>query len=361
VSSVAPQALQQRRENNVSSLRIIGALLVLFGHSFSLSGNSHPMDPVSSLVWNVMPWKQQVQTMGVILFFGLSGYLVTQSYLGKKHLLDYLVARVARIYPALIVAVMFCVFIVGPLYTTQSLGDYAADPMTHQYLWVNSTLKSVRFSLPGVFDNRPVASSVNGSLWTLPVEFRFYLIVAALGVTGILRVPRLFNAIALAGLCLFLRFPGIFPNLWCPPKPYLLLAFVTGMAYGVNHYKPDVMLLVCLLVCCAIGWHRNYYHLYEYLALTTFVTFAIYLGFYCSLRLPRLDRFGDFSYGIYLYAFPLQQMAVGWVGTGKPWLVFFISLALSLALGAISWHCIEAPMIKSGRKLIHRFHPPATP
>jgi peptidoglycan/LPS O-acetylase OafA/YrhL len=327
--------------------------MVLFGHSFALSDVPNPIDPLSALIWNYMPWKQTIQTMGVILFFGISGYLVTQSYMSKNHVLKYLLARCIRIYPALFVAVSFCVIVIGWSHTTLATREYFHHPVTLQYWWVNSTLKSVRFVLPGVFENQPVPFSVNGSLWTLPIELRLYLLVAVLGLLQVFRAVWLLNTIAAVGVFLFLDFPEKFPVMFAPTKPFLVVSFVLGMVFCINRerIKPDLLLLSCLVICCVVARYNDSNGIYDYLALLAFISSVFYLGIHSGIHLPQLDRFGDFSYGLYLYAFPIQQSIVAWLGYGKPWQVLGLSLSCTLLLAMLSWRYIESPLMGFGKWL----------
>lgn len=340
--------------NNIGTLRFIGAFMVLFGHSFNLSSDNHLTDPVSVLLLHYMPWTQPLQTLGVILFFGISGYLVTKSYLNKNDLFDYLLARCMRIFPALVVAVMFCVFVVGLVHTTLSTMDYFRDPMTKEYLWVNSTLISIRFILPGVFVDWPLALSVNGSLWTLPTEFRLYLVVALLGVLRVFAYRWLFNIVILFAAAGFLYWLKWVPPLWAPQAPYLVISFLLGMFLCVNEkiIAPDGKNLAILLVLCVMAWHWNKWGIYNYVSLATFIVAVLYLGLYCPLRMPPLDRFGDFSYGLYLYAFPVQQTLVGLVGPGKPWVIVVLSLFCTLLLAALSWRWIEKPAMTMAKNYL---------
>lgn len=352
---------KEKHQNNVGTLRFIGAFMVLFGHSFNLSHESNPADPISLLIWNYMPWDQPMQTLGVILFFGMSGYLVTKSYLNKNNLFDYLLARCMRIYPALIVAVLFCVFVIGLLHTSMPTMDYLQHPVTQQYWWVNSTLKSVRFTLPGVFEEWPLKLSVNGSLWTLPVEFRLYLLVAALGVLRIFSYRWLFNLLALLGIGVFLCFPQIFPALLAPQKPFLVLSFMLGVFFCINEkiFSLDIKKLCALLLLCCLFWYWNIWQLYDYLALLTFISAVLYIGLLWSVKMPALDRFGDFSYGLYLYAFPVQQTLVGLLGPGRPYTLLFVSLLCTLAIAVLSWYFIEKPAMGLARKISSRINAPA--
>lgn len=340
----------KNHQNNIGTLRFIGAFMVLFGHSFNLSSPGLT-DPVSRLISYYMPWYQPLQTLGVILFFGISGYLVTKSYLNKNNVLEYLFARCMRIYPALVAAVIFCVLVIGLGHTTLPALDYLQHPITKQYSWVNSTLVSVRFTLPGVFEDLPFKGGVNGSLWTLPVEFRLYLVVAILGMLGIFSRRWLFNIVVLSGAVGFVYGLKWIPPLLAPQAPYLVISFLLGMFFCMNGKRivPDGKTLVILLLLSVAAWHWNKWGIYNYVSLAAFIIAVLYLGLYCPVKLPPLDRFGDFSYGLYLYAFPIQQTLIGWVGPGRPWTIVVLSLFCALFMAVLSWYWIEKPAMGIAR------------
>jgi peptidoglycan/LPS O-acetylase OafA/YrhL len=135
-----------------------------------------------------------VAEIAVNVFFVLSGYLVTRSLLGHNDILDYILARALRIYPALIVLVLLTVFVLGPLTTTLALDDYFNTRSVYGYLVYDSVALSLfhtRFELPGVFENLPYAGIVNGSLWNLPWEMLMYGLLAVLFLTRLIHWPLL--------------------------------------------------------------------------------------------------------------------------------------------------------------------------
>src|SRR5271165_6680248 len=151
------------RQNGFDLLRIIAATMVIYGHAFPLSGSVAP-----GILGN------GAQSIGVKIFFIISGFLVTRSWLADPNLLRFAQRRAARIAPGLIVAVLFGTFVVGPLFTKISLAEYITSGTTWRYL-ANCVLYPV-YSLPGVFQGNPFPNAVNGSLWSLPVEVLMYVL-----------------------------------------------------------------------------------------------------------------------------------------------------------------------------------------
>lgn len=194
------------RRNNFTTIRIIFAWLVLYGHSFAVQKTPGMRDPLNMLF-------QGSAWIGVIVvngFFAISGFLVAASFV-KRGLKDYTISRILRIFPALLVCVFISVFVVGPLFTNLSLGDFFSQSKTYEYLANGLAFLQMKWTLPGVFETN-VRNAINGSLWTLTVEVRCYLLLAA-GFFGLLRDKIIANisilAIFLFGLYFFSDIPFV--------------------------------------------------------------------------------------------------------------------------------------------------------
>src|SRR5688572_1487341 len=180
-----------QHDNNFNLIRLVAAWLVIYGHSYPVTATSGP-DVLQQLV--------QIKFAGGIavdVFFVISGFLIAAS-LERNRLTHYLAARALRIFPAQIVCVLLCVFVLGPLLTT--VADYWSSPQTWKYLWKNITLGRTQYFLPGVFEALP-SKAVNGSLWSLPIEFRLYLLLGLLAVLRMFR-PNRFNALYILAMAL---------------------------------------------------------------------------------------------------------------------------------------------------------------
>jgi hypothetical protein len=161
--------------NNFDLLRLFAALLVLWSHAHTLAGRPEPL---------LLSWAT-LGPVGVFIFFVISGYLVSISWNADPNIGRFLARRLLRLIPALIVVILLSMFVLGPLVTTLPLADYFSHPHFSLYL-LNIVLHPV-YSLPGVFEHMRVPYAVNGSLWSLPVEFLMYLVLAA---GGFARLPR---------------------------------------------------------------------------------------------------------------------------------------------------------------------------
>lgn len=332
------------RENNITLLRLLGALFVLYGHSYALRfGPGGAEDPVSDWLREFSAFKLGLPGIGVSLFFVLSGFLVTRSYLFRGDFLEYAESRMLRIYPALIVAVLFCVFGVGLWATQLSFWQYLEHPGTWNYLWKNSTLLGLQFQLPGAFSENP-RTGVNGSLWTLPIEMQMYVYVAILGIFGILKSRTAFNLFILFVIILYLQDPQNFPLLRKPHHVRLVLFFLFGAVAAINADRIpfNLPLLLLLGLVMVLTWGAPIYDVTFSLFLTYLV---LIVAFHPRLRLPKTESTGDYSYGIYIYAFPVQQVLISVDPVMPPLLLVLITTLIVVVMAAASWHWIERPCL----------------
>jgi peptidoglycan/LPS O-acetylase OafA/YrhL len=335
----------RRRANNFDALRLLAALAVLVSHGFALAGEPQPK--VGS---------QDLGTIGVYVFFGISGFLIAQSWTIEPSFWRYLAKRALRIMPALVVVLLFTVLMLGPIFTTVTAGEYFSRADTWTYLLRNSVLTTAG-ELPGVFVDNTYPRQVNGSLWTLAPESWAYLGVAFLGVTGVLR--RSWVAPAVAALLLAVPHDptGLIP--W-PKEIWLLQAFAIGTClYLLRERIPwhggvALILLAAFAIAPSEGLQLK-------LVVVAVPYAAVYLAYRGPAALRRLTTRGDFSYGIYLYAWPVgQAVAAAWTGIGATALIA-LSLPLTYLLAVGSWHYVERPALSLKNSLRVRTADPRAP
>ena len=321
-SSQPAAAASRRNRNNIGTLRLLGALAVLFGHSFVLSGGVGTHDPVSNLTQDVSPYNMGLPGVGVAMFFVISGYLVTQSFQRRGNLIAYAEARLLRIYPALIVAVGVAIAL-GLVITTIAAGSYLTSRWTVSYGIHDASLYDLRWTLPGVFGSNP-SPAVNGSLWTLPVELRMYVLVAIAGVLGAVGRRTAFNLLALAIVIAGIAWPGS-PLLAKPDHEQIAVFFLAGAFLYVNR---DLLRLtgVGAAVAVAAAAMASLTGAYPLAFAFAFAYVILWIGLANPVRLPDLAARGDFSYGAYLYAFPATQLWIQILSPGSPWLVAALAL-----------------------------------
>ena len=330
--------------NNLGTIRFLAAFGVLFGHTYNLAIGKHgPLDPVSALIHKVSPFYVGLPGVAVAAFFVISGYLVTKSMVERDNLWEYTEARVLRIYPALIVAVIFCIF-VGALVTTLPLQQY----FTHKGVWNffvhNSSLFGLHYRLPGVFMSNPWQGGVNGSLWTLPIELAMYILVALAYLLGFLRNRVSFNMIALALVLVFIAAPENSPLLAKPNHYYLCMSFILGAFFYLNREVIPLRLglFILSLLPLFLSFGSKYYVIFSALS---FSYGLLLLGFSQKIKLPDLSKNGDLSYGLYLYAFPLQQLAIYQFGGDSIAVIMILSFFGALFMAKLSWVFIEKPAL----------------
>jgi peptidoglycan/LPS O-acetylase OafA/YrhL len=327
-------------------LRLIGASLVVVDHSWPL------LFPGQLTVfpegWGVSPG--YVALMG---FFAMSGWQISDSWVRDPSAWRYSARRVLRIMPPLVFVVLATAFVIGPLVTVLSSAEYFSAGRTWSYVVHNAGLYSLQHDLPGVFTDNPYPWSVNGSLWTLPMETTGYLIVLLAGLLGAFGRSRALLFVLLAGLMVAdgvfratIGRPGGGGAVWSLPVGSTI-AFLVAFVFGVllHAYRDRVRL---------VGWWAwALFALWlvqvvldspaERFVLPVMAGYgAIVLAHAWPARLARYDELAYGSYGMYVWAFPLQQLIV-LAGVRDPGLLAGLALILSYLAGQLSWQLIEKP------------------
>lgn len=331
--------------DNFLLLRFAAAAAVIFGHAYAMSGIPGAADFVARL--NLGP-DIYTGSLAVDVFFVISGFLVTGSWLQRPNLDTFVRSRALRVLPAYLVCLIVSAFVIGALYTELPLREYLSAPQTRDYVEVNAQFGTdLIWNLPGVFVHNPQNGVVNGSIWTLPAEVRMYLWVAMLGMLGVLRRRWLAGVVFAALLVYGLRHPDVM--LWVPQADFMRLAafFLAGaFCYVYREWIPlSDWLLLALIGACALTWHRAAFA-WTFGALVAYGT----LWFAYRPNLHFFNRFGDYSYGLYLWGFPVEQMvAHAFAGPTRPILIFALSFPLTLAFAVASWHWVEKPALRLKR------------
>jgi peptidoglycan/LPS O-acetylase OafA/YrhL len=347
----APDALAR---NNFDFLRFALAALVIFSHSFALLGPGDATEPLARLTRGQLPSGH----LAVDFFFVISGFLITHSALRSRSLLDYLRKRAARIYPGFLLAALFCFLVVAPLagHRPASITPLAAG------------ILSLRGYEPGsIFTANPYPNTLNGSLWSISYEAWCYVGVALLAATSLLARRHLLLAVfiaSLAGSTLFAVYqlrPGagilgvIFgsPRLWAR----LLPCYLAGMVFYLHRDRIPFSSNLALACAIALVVGARIPHALTSLVPTAATYLLFYFAFHPAIRLDRWARRGDFSYGIYLYAFPIQQLLILYIPSLRaspllygPLLLFALALPLSIAFGAVNWHLAEKHFVRRHSK-----------
>jgi peptidoglycan/LPS O-acetylase OafA/YrhL len=292
------------------------------------------------------------------MFFALGGFLLAASA-HRIPLRPFLINRAFRMFPGLAVETLLSACILGPLLTTLALGDYLRDGAFYRYL-LNS-VGWVHFALPGMFTANPLPGIVNGSLWTVPQDLAGYAVIALLVGGGIFRRGWLFAAgAALLGvdslLQMFSATSG-YANPWVFFGTRLISGLFFGCALYEYRYKVPchgailvALLLVGAAVTAAGGAAWRFWVPLRALSVPAAAYLIVLLAMRPMPRLPLVSR-GDYSYGIYLYAFPIQQSVAQLLPRGTSFVLHFaISIVLTAFCAAFSWHIIEKPLLRLRRR-----------
>ena len=326
------------RDNNFDLLRLLAAICVIFSHCFLIAEGSDAHEPLILLTG-----RQSILGLaGVFVFFTISGFLVTQSFEATGSPLRFLAKRALRIFPGLFAALVTAGFALGSLVTTLPLGAYFRRPEIYGYVVGNALLNVGIHELPGVmFVDNPVGLEINGSLWSLRYEFMMYLMVLGLGALRLLRLPVLLALLALGLACL--QFDALdFLGTW----GWLLGFFAVGMVlYKLRHTR----IFDGRLAALALGGLALSVPLRQFIPL--FPLFGGYLAIYLALerRLPVIPaaRFGDLSYGLYIYGWPVTATVMYATGGTLSWQrLFLLSLPVALGVAWLSWRFVEEPFLR---------------
>ncbi len=327
------------RDNNFDALRLVAAACVMFSHAFLIAEGTEAREPLI-----VLTGRQSILGLtGVFVFFTISGFLVTQSFESTRSPLRFLAKRMLRIFPGLFAALLVCAFVFAPAVTSLPLAEYFRQSEIYGYVVGNTLLNLSVHELPGVlFMNNPVGLEVNGSLWTLRYEFMMYLMVLALGMLRLLDLRVLLLLLALGLACL--QWEGLaFLGTW----GWLLAFFVSGMVlYKLRHKRRIFDGRLALLAAAGLVASVP---LRQFIEL--FPLFGGYLAIYAALepRLPVIPaaRFGDLSYGLYIYGWPVEATIMHLSGGQAAWWqVFLLALPIAAAIAWLSWHVVEEPMLR---------------
>lgn len=336
-------------QNNFAVLRIVAAMLVLISHSWPLTGRL--VDPLMAVTNNHL----KGGTLGVIMFFAMSGFLVTESYLRRDSIASFFEARALRLFPAL-AAALAAAILIGASVTTLSAADYFSQSQTWQY-FVKNLLLDLRYELPGVFSNNPYPRVVNGSLWTLPTEWFMYCVVGLLGALAILRSQAAASALLVMGIVALYVAPDSVRSLpfnISPDMTVSMQAFMVGMLFQINRARMrwTATWVIVLCVIAALKAHRPVLGQFMIMIAVSYTT--LWFALTAPIKLYRADAWGDPSYGLYIYAFPVQQSLVFAVPNMSPGKLAILSALITLAIAYASWWSIEKPALAQRGKLLPR-------
>lgn len=333
-----------RPANAVGFLRLVLASLVIVSHVPQIIDGNALRDP---FYW----WTRTMGFGGAAVsgFFVISGYLIAASYQNQPTIRAYLARRVARIYPAFLLASLLCVVVAAPIggVSWEAIGRAVPDLLERAALLNGPEIK-------GAYAGTHYAS-LNGSMWTIAHEFRAYLLIVVLGVAGAFRW-RL--AVPLLSALLFLGYEVVAGHIAAPelrawivwavpiagPANALRLSAVFLVGTSLYLYRKEIGFRPWLAVLCAALMVPALFH--PALAEPAFGIlggYALLTLAFCVTRGPltRINARTDISYGVYLYAWPVAKILLAWWPDMPLLLCLALDFAIACVLGWLSWHLVE--------------------
>lgn len=342
------QMTASREVNNFDVLRIVFAWFVVISHSYFLNNDSI-CDPLGWATDNYLIFSY----IGVKGFFVISGYLIFQSLLRSKSVYDYLVKRVLRIFPGLILALALSLLALYFVFPSNKL-PYLLNPEIYTYFIDNVLLLKSHFNIPGVFENMR-SKAVNGSLWTIKFEFICYLFLLLVFPFRKIKITYLFFIAILLSSCVLLP---VFNPTWVhsvqrPIQLELLLElgsyFFMGSLWACFAWEEVPLKQWAFAISSTILFLCILFKADRIFLLIPLSFIIMHVGKKKSALASWIHQtFGDPSYGMYLYAFPLQQFMI-FCFKPNTILLLILSSVLSLLLGILSWYFVEkkALMLKN--------------
>ena len=332
--------LSNSRDNNFNLIRAGAALGVFVSHCFPLTGYG---------------FGGKAQLLGYLslnVFFIISGFLVTKSYFDRDNVFSYLRSRVLRIFPGLILAVVYTVFIIGLFFSTLSPSEYLVNSLTSEYVIKNLLLvfPNIPSDLPGVFHDSKHLPIANAPLWSLPYETGCYLGLMLLAWLTQARIGKF--VFACISVLLLICFYGIFVlNYVSRTEEYALFfgketyrlgsMFMLGTILYLARHRIVISHLIMAVILVGIAISSFYRPIFVPLTWACLGYLVLYFAYIPKGNIRTFNRLGDYSYGIYIFGYPTQQ-AIAQTAPDLPLVLFFIiSFTATLLLAAMSWHWVE--------------------
>jgi peptidoglycan/LPS O-acetylase OafA/YrhL len=300
--------------------------------------------------------------VAVDLFFILSGCLIAQSFSSSHGVADYFRKRVLRIFPAFVVAGVLSLVLFGPLpmgfarayWVSLEIPTFTFRLLTLQTLWIPQSFKTNHWPF------------VNSAIWTIQYEFVCYVLIAALGIAGFLhRRVLMLGLFVIAWVGNIMHHQYLYPLLARFPRnalftyaewpvggspayyPRFFTYFLAGSIFYVFRDRITLTLPRALLAAGALFLALFIYPLYDVAMPIAGTYLAFWFAFNPEIRLHRFGKHGDFSYGLYVYGWPVQQTVI-WLSAGRvaPLTLFLSSLTVALGLAVGSWHVVEQPFLR---------------
>lgn len=336
-------------QNNLHFLRFLLAVFVVLGHAYALTDPDGVMNYSGSLLFS------SFTALAVNGFFVISGYLIYNSLINAKHWQQYVANRLLRIVPLFIIVIISSTILCSFFYDG-SQSAYWTQTSTWNYLFRNVTIFGLTHFIDGVFTHNP-EPHINGSLWSIPYELICYFLFLPIFFLNKKWSKELLNKFFLVGyaFCFFLfisihviELKSVSATLGTLSKCIML--FFTGMMiarFNIVQELKGWMIGLCMPLFIFLYYGRYFLPMEQMfsLGIFPFALLILYFSFYPNKWLPQFAKWGDASYGIYLMAFPVQQMIIAVFPNFHPLANFLITILIVIPLAYWSWHKIEKPIL----------------
>jgi peptidoglycan/LPS O-acetylase OafA/YrhL len=304
--------------------------------------------------------------IAVSFFFAISGFLIVRSFEYSRSTYDYFIKRLLRILPGFFVAFLISVFLLGVLGTASNAykwGDwnyYVAHLNIRRIIWQFFTLEAPKGAQ--TFLTNPLANRVNDSLWTIQYEFLCYMLVPLLGIVTLIKLKKAALLCFLAAFVVLifhsLKVLIIYDNEWNWVLPYpsqlprLFAFFFAGACFYLYRFVIVRSRLLVALSLVSLVVAAFVVPLMKIVLPVAGSYLLFYIAYHPRLRFYDFARRGDFSYGLYLYGWPIQQLTLHFLANRiSPYALFLIAFPITLLFAFGSWHLVEHPFLKLKGKL----------
>lgn len=349
--SAEAAVIASHKFTNFDYVRLVAAASVIFSHSFTIAEDSEKNEPLARLLGT----DNITAIYGVCVFFIVSGFLITMSAVNSRSVIQYAASRILRIYPAFLMCQLLTALILGAMFSSIGPAAYVKSLYALKYTYHHVFDIANAWEIPTVrfyVDARRTGEGLNGSLWTIQQELFCYLVIGCLLLGRVLNWRIVLLVLALSSpyavpwnrnnadtLMTLIDYrideDRVYDYLWVGQS-----FFIGSLIYFFWRRRKDLPAWPLWGCAAVLGWaiyRQHYYDLFPF--------YAAYPILYFATRrrgLPSLHKFGDISYGLYLYGWPVEQTVRGLWGPGVAWWqVFIVSLLGASTAGYLSWHLLE--------------------